>query len=46
LARLVPVVLGQRSGLEVEIASGLGQGEDIVTHPSDRVRDGVRVTAH
>ena len=36
---------GHHNGLEVEIVSGLEQGERVVLHPSDRVRDGVRITA-
>ena len=42
-ARLQRVTLGQTSDTEVEIASGLAPNDTIVVHPSDRVRDGVRV---
>lgn len=34
---------GRRAGLVTEIRSGLQAGEIVVTHPGDRVADGVRV---
>ena len=40
VARLRPVELGKRSGVELQIAAGLEKGERVVTHPSDRVADG------
>jgi HlyD family secretion protein len=43
VARLTPVVLGQESGLEVQVLDGLAEGDPVVLHPSDRVTDGVRV---
>jgi len=43
VARLRPVELGKRSGVELQIAAGLEKGERVVTHPSDRVADGVKV---
>jgi len=36
---------GQRSGLDVEIVSGLDEGDSIIVHPGNRVRDGDRVEA-
>jgi len=39
------VELGHRSGLEVEILSGVEPGQSVVLHPSDRVDDGVEVVA-
>lgn len=42
-ARLVPVQVGKRTGLEIQILSGVTAGEAVVTHPSDRVKDGVKV---
>lgn len=43
-ARLRPVTVGLRNDLEAEIIDGLKEGEAVVVHPSDRVRDGVRVS--
>jgi HlyD family secretion protein len=44
-ARLQHVELGERNGLEAQIASGLAAGEAVVLHPSDRVGNGVRIAA-
>jgi len=42
-ARLRPVTLGQRSGQSAQILSGLSEGVSVIVHPSDQVRDGVRI---
>lgn len=42
-ARLRQVDTGRRAGLQTQIKSGLEAGEIVITHPGDRVRDGVRV---
>ena len=42
-ARLQPLNVGRRNGLEAEVTSGLDAGEQVVLHPSDAVVDGVRV---
>lgn len=42
-ARLRRVEIGHRSNLEAELVAGLETGQQIVMHPSDRVRDGVRI---
>ena len=44
VAVLVPVQVGQRSGLEAEIQSGLESGERVVVHPSDRIAGGTHLT--
>lgn len=44
-ARLQPVEVGHSNGLETEIRGGLEEGDQIVVHPSDRVKDGVAVVA-
>jgi HlyD family secretion protein len=44
-ARLVELELGKRNDLEAEVLSGLEDGDRVVVHPPDRVRDGVRVEA-
>lgn len=37
------VSIGRRSGLRTQVVDGVREGEVIVTHPGDRVGDGVRV---
>jgi HlyD family secretion protein len=44
-ARLRHVTLGARTGVETEILDGLGEGDSVIVHPSDRISDGVRVAA-
>jgi HlyD family secretion protein len=44
-AELRRVQIGARNGVEAEVVEGLSAGERIVLHPSDRVTDGVRITA-
>jgi len=43
-ARQRVVKIGQRNGLAAEIVSGLKEGERVITHPDDAVKDGVRIT--
>jgi hypothetical protein len=40
---LQPVTVGHRSAEEVEITGGLPPGGAIINHPSDQIRNGVRV---
>lgn len=42
-ARLRPVEVGHRNGLEAEVLSGLEEGDTVVVHPGDTVQDGARV---
>jgi HlyD family secretion protein len=42
-ARGTAVKIGQRNGRTAEILSGLSDGDRVVLHPSDRVKDGVTV---
>lgn len=42
-ATLTPVETGQRAGLQTQLLSGLGAGAQVITHPDDRLSDGVRV---
>lgn len=44
-ARLRMVGVGHRNGLSAEILSGLKEGEMVVAHPDDEVKDGARVKA-
>ena len=43
LARRRQVTIGQRTGLAVEIISGVKEAERVITHPDDAIQDGVRV---
>lgn len=38
------VEIGQRNGLAAQVRSGIGEGERVVVHPDDRLKEGVRVT--
>ncbi|KYF61937.1 hypothetical protein BE11_50175 [Sorangium cellulosum] len=42
-ARLRDVEIGRRSGGEAEVLAGLGEGDRVVVHPSDKLQDGARV---
>jgi HlyD family secretion protein len=42
-ARLRAVEVGHRNGLAAEILSGLKEGEMIVAHPDDQIKDGAKV---
>ena len=42
-ARHRVVEIGQRGGLNVEIRSGLTEGEPVVTHPDDALQEGAAV---
>ena len=42
-AQLQIVEVGQRSGLEAEVLSGLAEGDQIVVYPSDAIRPGVKL---
>jgi HlyD family secretion protein len=44
-AKLTSVTLGHRGEKETEVISGLEDGESVLVHPGDRVKDGVRVEA-
>jgi HlyD family secretion protein len=40
-----PVRIGQNSGLEAQILEGLAEGDRVIVHPSDKVKDGVSIVA-
>ncbi len=42
-ALLTPVEIGQRNAHHAEVVSGLGEGDEVILYPSDRVEDDVRV---
>jgi HlyD family secretion protein len=37
------IKLGLQNGLEAEVADGLAEGDQVVTHPGDNITDGTRV---
>ncbi|MCA9691152.1 MAG: HlyD family efflux transporter periplasmic adaptor subunit [Myxococcales bacterium] len=43
VAKLRPITIGHRNGLSVEVLEGLGDSEQVILHPGDRVVDGVAV---
>jgi HlyD family secretion protein len=42
-ARLRTIEIGRQNDLEAQVLSGLEEGEQIVTHPGDKLDDGVQV---
>ena len=42
-ARVTSVKIGNRNNRTAEVSSGLSEGDRVVLHPSDRVKDGVAV---
>jgi len=43
VARLQPVEVGQRTGLQSQILKGLDVDEQVVSHPDDKIADGVKI---
>jgi HlyD family secretion protein len=43
VAHATIVTIGQRNGREAQVLSGLDEGEEVILHPSDRVRNGVKI---
>lgn len=43
IARLTQIRAGVRTGLEVEILGGVSEGDVVIVHPGDAVRDNVKV---
>jgi HlyD family secretion protein len=44
-ARAIPIKIGARNNRVAQVVDGLGAGERVVLHPSDRIKDGARVAA-
>ncbi|HSO36748.1 MAG TPA: hypothetical protein VLT33_29685, partial [Labilithrix sp.] len=44
-AKLVPVTLGAKSDVDVEIAKGLAERDAVVVHPGEKVKEGVMLTS-
>jgi len=42
-ARLQPIQIGQRSGLQAQVLDGLRAGDKVIVHPDDKIADGVRI---
>ena len=42
-ARLQVIELGRRNDTGAQVLSGLEAGQRVITHPSDAIRDGVRI---
>ena len=42
-AKLVPVRLGSKSDLDVEIADGLAEHDVVVVHPGEKVKEGQKL---
>ena len=42
-ARLRAVAIGERNALHAVVLDGLEEGEQVLTYPSDRIRDGVAI---
>lgn len=45
VARRRDVAIGHRNGVQVEITSGLKDGDEVVAHPDETVKDGLPVAA-
>jgi HlyD family secretion protein len=42
-AKMAPVTVGRRNGLEAEILTGLKAGDTVIVQPDGRISDGIRV---
>ncbi len=42
-AHLTPITVGERNDVDAQILNGLGDGATVIVHPTDAVKDGVRV---
>jgi HlyD family secretion protein len=42
-ARSRTVEVGRRNGLVAEIVNGIGERDSVITHPDDRLKEGVRL---
>jgi HlyD family secretion protein len=45
-ARQHDVYVGHRTPFDVEILSGVKEGDEVIRNPSDRIADGIKVTTH
>ncbi len=42
-AEVRPVRVGRNNGLEAQVLSGLDEGDQVIVHPSDKIKDGVKI---
>jgi HlyD family secretion protein len=42
-AALRQITIGRNNGLEAEVLAGLSEGDRVIVHPSDKIRDGVSI---
>lgn len=42
-AQLQQIEIGRRNGLVAEVLSGLTEGEEVIAHPDDSIKEGIRV---
>jgi len=42
-ARLRPLKIGQRTGLKAQVLEDIRAGDQVITHPDDKIKDGARV---
>ena len=43
-ARLREVQIGHRNSTEAEVLGGIGQGQQVILHPTNQIQEGVRVS--
>ena len=43
-AKLIPVTLGAKSDVDVEVAQGVAERDVVVVHPGEKVSEGVLLT--
>ena len=42
-AKMAQITIGHNNGLTAEVTSGLGDGDEVIVHPSDQVADGALI---
>lgn len=42
-AVLTAIKIGQSNGLESDVLEGIAAGDEVILHPTDRIRDGIRI---
>jgi HlyD family secretion protein len=44
-AHRVPVEIGRMNSFDAQVLGGVGEGDEVIVHPPDKVDDGIRVDA-